>query len=102
MAASLREHFDANMNPFPVARRPYIDLQTAFQHLLAAAVEEDVVGQSLRIAFDAVVAGSNVGHFPGWLHVAILALHAALARRAGLPFGIGRIDANAKDGSFVA
>src|SRR5581483_12525967 len=77
-------------------------LHTAVQHIGLAAIEEAMIGQRLRVPFDAAVAGSEVGHLSGWLHVAILALLTGPCGGALLPFRIGSVNMDAEDDTLMA
>src|SRR6266540_2288943 len=72
-------------------------VDTATQHLLAAAGEKAMIAKRRWVALDAALAGRDVGHLPGRAHVAVLAVLAALARRAFAPLAVSAVDVNAED-----
>src|SRR5262249_43155286 len=78
------------------------EADTVAEHRLVTAGEKEMVAERQWVALDAALAGREVGHRPGWAHVAVLAVLAALARWTVAPLAVGAVDVNAEDHAFVA
>src|SRR5262249_16954349 len=73
------------------------NMQTAPQHLGLAWSEEAMIPQCPRIALDAALARSDIGHFFRRRHVTRLAVLSFLSSRTLQPFRVSGVNRNSKD-----
>src|SRR5262249_8451696 len=102
MSNAVGPQLESESNAGRVALDVAVELEGAPQHLLTAAVKEAMIAERPRITFDTALAGSNVGHPAGGLHVTVLTVTAPRGRGTVEAFAVGAVNMDAEHPALVA